>query len=59
LGRHAIPVAEEFVREMKAQCGTNQTFGDVMVKVRRKILGEKGLPMVLCLWAYGDADWRI
>jgi hypothetical protein len=59
LGRHATPVTEEFVATLaeSAKSGT-ASFGDVMLKVRQKAMA-KGLPMVLCLMSYGDADWRI
>jgi hypothetical protein len=30
----------------------------VMLNVRRTLLA-KGMPMVLCLEAYGDADWYL
>lgn len=33
-----------------------QSFGDVMLSIRRKALAN-GVPMVLCLRTYGDADW--
>lgn len=59
LGRHAIPLAQEFVRILKALPATGDaTFGDAMLGVRRKFLAD-GRPMVLCLTAYGDADWRL
>lgn len=35
-----------------------KTFGDVMLGVRRQALKE-GIPMVLCIHAYGDADWKL
>ena len=35
-----------------------ENFGEVMLSIRRKALAE-GNPMVLCLSAYGDADWRL
>ena len=59
LGRHAGPAAAAIVQELKAQEGnTNTTFGDVMLAVRRRLLAD-GIPMVLGLTSYGDADWRI
>lgn len=59
LGRQATVVAAEFVRCLKkAGNGDAATFGDVMVTLRRKMLG-KGFPMVLSLSSYGDADWRL
>lgn len=35
-----------------------QTFGDVMLRVRRQAMKE-GIPMILCIQAYGDADWKL
>jgi hypothetical protein len=34
------------------------TFGEVMLQLRRRALA-KGLPVVLTLFPYGDADWRL
>jgi hypothetical protein len=42
---------------LKAVDGT-KTFGDVMLQVRRQALKE-GIPMVLSIYAYGDADWKL
>lgn len=59
LGRQAGPAAAAIVEEIKKQEGNiNATFGDVMLKVRRRLLAA-GTPMVLGLTSYGDADWRI
>jgi hypothetical protein len=58
LGRHAAPVAVEFVRALGQVRTSDASFGDVMVEVRRTLLA-RGLPAVLCLSAYGDADWRL
>lgn len=59
LGRHAGPAAATIVQELKKQEGNgNATFGDVMLAVRRRLLAA-GIPMVLGLTSYGDADWRI
>lgn len=59
LGRHAGPAAAAIVQELKNQEGNgNATFGDVMLAVRRRLLAA-GIPMVLGLTSYGDADWRI
>lgn len=59
LALQAAQVATELVRALSnlPQKGES-TFGDVMLEVRRKLLA-KGLPMVLCLSAYGDADWKL
>lgn len=59
LGRHAGPAAAAIVQELKKQEGkADATFGDVMLEVRRRLLAA-GVPMVLGLTSYGDADWRI
>jgi hypothetical protein len=60
LAVQAAKVATEFVRALSELSGKSSdiTFGDVMLNVRRKLLA-KGLPMVLCLEAYGDADWYL
>ena len=59
LGRHAAPTAAAIVEEMKKlENNANATFGDVMLAVRRRLLA-KGIPMVLGLTSYGDADSRI
>ena len=59
LGRHAAPTAAAIVEELKKmENNTNATFGDVMLAVRRRLLAA-GIPMVLGLTSYGDADSRI
>ncbi len=55
--RHSIPVFEKLIAEM-AKPSKVISFGDVMLALRRNALVD-GLPMVLCLFAYGDADWKI
>lgn len=59
LGRQATLLAEEFasvLKKLRAKKGT--TFGDVMLSVRRNML-RKGVPVVLSVSSYGDADWRL
>jgi hypothetical protein len=56
-GPRAADLAADFLRAFAAT-GSSATFGDVMLDVRRKSLGS-GNPMVLCLRAYGDADWAL
>jgi hypothetical protein len=58
-GHHAAPVAARIVTALVKQ-STQQgiTFGEVMLDVRRHLVLE-GLPVVLALTAYGDADWRL
>ncbi|MEO8193808.1 MAG: hypothetical protein ABI681_08145 [Gemmatimonadales bacterium] len=56
---HAVPVAKEFVtRIQEAAKKKDATFGEVMLAVRREMLAD-GIPMVLTLNAFGDADWRL
>ena len=56
-GPKAVQLADLLLAKLhELQDGEN--FGDVMLSVRRKALAE-GNPMVLCLSAYGDADWRL
>jgi hypothetical protein len=56
-GPRAVDLAADFV-DAFAGAGKDETFGDIMLRVRRAALGA-GNPMVLCLKAYGDADWRL
>jgi HEAT repeat protein len=58
LGRHVVPVAQMLVEELKCAAQASATFGSAILAVRRRGLAE-GLPVVLSLVAYGDADWRI
>lgn len=59
LGRHAVPVAREFVLGLGQQRKDGAaSFGDVVLDVKRKLLAS-GIAMVLCINAYGDADWRL
>ena len=59
LALQAAQVAAELVRALSALPKNKETtFGDVMLDIRRKLLA-KGLPMVLCLSAYGDTDWKL
>jgi len=59
LGRHAASVAQELLALLQRQGQQKtSTFGEVMVRLRREALAD-GIPMVLSLFAYGDADWRI
>ncbi len=59
LALQAAQVASELLRALsRLPKNKDVTFGDVMLDLRRKLLA-KGLPMVLCLSAYGDADWKL
>jgi hypothetical protein len=56
---HAVPVAKEFIKRIQAESKKKDaSFGDVMLAVRREMLAD-GMPMVLTLNAFGDADWRL
>ena len=55
--RHSVPVFEKLITELSKPSKVI-SFGDVMLALRRDAL-VSGLPMVLCLFAYGDADWKI
>jgi hypothetical protein len=56
---HAVPVARRYVEILARLIGKGETtFGEVMRTARRELLAD-GYPMVLCLAAYGDADWRL
>lgn len=58
LGRQAALVVSEMIKEL-AEIETGDTaFGDVMLRVRRKMMAQ-GLLMVMCLTSYGDTDWII
>jgi formaldehyde-activating enzyme involved in methanogenesis len=56
-GPKAVDVAEMFLKQVAA-VQDGQTFGDVMLAVRRAALAD-GIAMILCLSAYGDADWKL
>lgn len=58
LGRHVVPVAQMLVEELKCAGEAGSTFGKALLEVRRRGLAT-GLPVVLSLVAYGDADWGI
>jgi hypothetical protein len=58
LGRHAAPVAVMLLNELRRVAGGQGTFGDALLGLRRRALAA-GIPMVLTLVAYGDADWRL
>jgi hypothetical protein len=59
--RHSIPVFEEVIAildQVIKDAGHAHSFGDVMLTLRQRALAE-GLPMVLTLFAFGDADWLL
>jgi hypothetical protein len=57
LGRYAGQVAGQTVTLLAERARERQvTFGEVMRDVRRRMLAD-GVPTVLAVTAYGDADW--
>lgn len=57
LGRNAGPVAARLVTMLAESARTREvTFGEAMRDLRRALLAE-GMPTVLAVTAYGDADW--
>lgn len=58
LGRHAVPVAQILASELERVAQAGGTFGGALLGLRRRALAA-GIPMVLSLVAYGDADWRL
>jgi hypothetical protein len=59
LGRQAAPLAERLVTLLYERCANQPgRFGEVMLQLRRQLLAE-GLPMVLALAVFGDADWVV
>ncbi|MEO5575584.1 MAG: hypothetical protein ABIR67_03160 [Gaiellaceae bacterium] len=57
LGRNAGPVAARLVTVLAESSRSREvTFGEAMRDVRRALLAE-GMPTVLAVTAYGDADW--
>ena len=64
-GEHAVAVGTTIVDELMQSAahgasspGTATTLGDILREAKRKAL-LKSLPMVLCVVAFGDADWRL
>ena len=58
LGRHAATVTQNFIKDIAAIKSSNVTFGELMLKVRRRLVAD-GLLMALCLTSYGDTDWLL
>lgn len=59
LALQAGQVAAELVRALASlPKKKDASLGEVMLDLRRRLLA-KGLPMVLTLSAYGDADWKL
>ncbi len=59
IGRHAAPIAARLVTALAARAEAEEcSFGEVLLSLRRDLLAE-GIPTVLTLTAYGDADWLL
>jgi hypothetical protein len=58
LGRHAGPVARQFLEEAVAARGSERPVGEVIRRLRGAMLSQ-GVVMGLSLTVYGDADWRM
>jgi hypothetical protein len=56
-GPKAVHVAETFMKKLR-EIQPGDSFGDVMLRVRRSALAD-GTTMILCISAYGDADWKL
>ena len=58
-GRHAVPITMQLVELLGDFAQKKSTsIGDVMLIARRRMLA-RGIPIVLTLMAFGDADWQI
>jgi hypothetical protein len=60
-GRHIVPLTEIFIEildRLIRDGDVDQSFGDVMLALRREVLA-RGLPVVLTLFSFGDADWQL
>jgi hypothetical protein len=57
LGRHAAPIAQALLRELSG-FDEPKPFGEAALAVRQKLFAE-GMPAVLTLAVYGDADWLV
>jgi hypothetical protein len=59
LGYHVAPVACKISEIMHSILASSPcSFGDIMLRLRRQALLD-GYPMVLSLFAYGDAGWML
>jgi len=57
LGRHAAPIAQALLQEL-SDIGQAEPFGEATLAVRQKLFAQ-GMPAVLTLAVYGDADWLV
>lgn len=59
LGRHGAPIADALAAQIVAGWQSPAfRFGEMMIVLRRRLLAQ-GLPAVLAVVAYGDADWEL
>ena len=60
LGRHAAPIAKALVEQLAlaAKESEGAPLGECMTRLRRQLLAQ-GIPIVLTVIAFGDADWII
>jgi len=59
LGRHAAPLAAALAEEIADAWRRGPVpAGEVLVRMRRRVLAA-GMPAVLAIVAYGDADWLL
>lgn len=57
-GQLAGRIAETCLDYLGRFSSAEESFGDIMLRVRRRLLLD-GVSMVLCVSAYGDADWKL
>ncbi len=57
--KHAVPVMQRLVQLLGSRADNEEVvFGEIMRRMRCQMLAE-GNPIVLCISAYGDADWLL
>lgn len=56
--RRAVPFAAALTEALQQAKGTDQTFGELLLGIKRAFLA-RGDTFVLCLTAYGDVDWHL
>ncbi len=54
--RHAVPFLASLIDALQRERRDGAPFGEALVRVRREMLAD-GIPIVLCITAYGDARW--
>lgn len=57
---HAVPLLARMIELLQARLESEGSvyFGEIMQVMRREMLAE-GIPIILCITAFGDADWII